>query len=224
MRSIYERALGEEFERLHPKVQRRFGFDSDDGVASIGTGTMEVVRNGGWYTLPFLYAGLVHNIMFPEEGTAVPFAIHNYAYTDDYGRETVTWVREFELPRRRRFDATMIYSEERDRIVDYLGSRQHLAVDIDVTVDEDTGGVTIETGRQRLYGLGAGVGFPRTFTGEATVREWFDEDEERFRIHVAVENPLVGTLFEYRGSFTVEWVDCETPPEFVQPSVTRRGE
>jgi hypothetical protein len=36
--SIYRRALGDDFERLHPQIQRRFGFSSDDGVASIGRG------------------------------------------------------------------------------------------------------------------------------------------------------------------------------------------
>src|SRR5262249_54307623 len=28
MRSIYERALGSDFQRLHPEIQRRFGFSS----------------------------------------------------------------------------------------------------------------------------------------------------------------------------------------------------
>jgi hypothetical protein len=56
------------------------------------------------------------------------------------GRETVTWVRTFEFgARRRRFDATMIYSEERKKVVDYLGTHQHLAVDIDLSVAPNGG-------------------------------------------------------------------------------------
>jgi hypothetical protein len=39
--SIYERALGAEFQRLHPQMQRRFGLSAEGGVASIGTGVME---------------------------------------------------------------------------------------------------------------------------------------------------------------------------------------
>ena len=38
MPSIYERALGTDFRRLHPKIQERFGFSSRDGVAAIGRG------------------------------------------------------------------------------------------------------------------------------------------------------------------------------------------
>ena len=64
----------------------------------------------------------------------MPFQIVNYAYVDAYGRETVTWVRTFQTKRPRRFDAYMILSEERGIIVDYLGTHQHLAVDIDLKV------------------------------------------------------------------------------------------
>jgi hypothetical protein len=222
VQSIYERELGDDFDALHPKIQERFGFTSEDTVACIGEGTMEIVRNGGLLTLPFLYAGTIHNVMFPEEGTAVPFTVSNYAYEDEYGRETVTWIREFETPRYRRFDARMIYSEHRDRIVDYLGTREHLAVDIDIGVHGETDGITIETGAQRLYAFGLGLPFPRLLTGEATVHEWYDDSEDRYRIAVHVDNALVGTLFEYRGHFAVDWVDCETPPDVARPKYTRK--
>ncbi|MEQ8837309.1 MAG: hypothetical protein RID07_10940 [Lacipirellulaceae bacterium] len=38
MTSIYQEVLGSDFERLHPQIQKRFGFSSADGIASIGTG------------------------------------------------------------------------------------------------------------------------------------------------------------------------------------------
>jgi hypothetical protein len=116
--SIYRRALGAEFGRLHPQIQRRFGFSSDDGLASIGHGVMEQVWHGLPYTLPFLYVGTWRRIMFPEYGRNLPFTIENYAYRDPLGRETVTWLRTFRTRRVRRFDADMIYSERRGRIVD----------------------------------------------------------------------------------------------------------
>ncbi len=40
MRSIYEHAMGSDFSRLHPQIQRRFGFSSRDNVASLGTGVV----------------------------------------------------------------------------------------------------------------------------------------------------------------------------------------
>lgn len=223
MTSIYQRALGDEFDDLHPKMQRRFGFTSEDGVAAIGRGTMAYVRNGGPYTLPFLAVGATMNTMFPEENTAVPFTIRNYAYEDAYGRETVTWLRTFRLPRERHFDAAMIYSEERDRIVDYLGERHHLAVDVDIGVS-DQGGIELTTGAQRLYAFGTGIDFPLVLSATANVHEWYDETADTYRIAVRVTNPIVGLVFEYSGSFDVEWIDCETAPDEVRPVSPTRGE
>src|SRR5436305_2124907 len=140
MKSIYERALGSDFVRLHPEIQRRFGFSSRDNIASIGTGVMEEIWHGRPYTLPFLCLGSWRRIMFPETGRNVPFQIVNYAYIDTLGRETVTWIRTFHTDSQpRRFDAYMIYSERRQCIVDYLGTHQHLAVDIDVSVASNGG-------------------------------------------------------------------------------------
>ena len=122
MTSIYQEVLGPAFERLHPQVQKRFGFSSANGVASIGTGIMEELWHGRFYTLPFLYVGTWRRIMFPERGVNVPFTIQNYAYRDHFDRETVTWIRTFQTRRSRRFDAYMIHGGQRGKIVDYLGT------------------------------------------------------------------------------------------------------
>jgi hypothetical protein len=77
MSSIYQRVLGSEFQKLHPQIQRRFGFSSDDNTASIGRGVMEELWIGRLYTLPFLYLGTWRRIMFPERGKDIPFTIEN---------------------------------------------------------------------------------------------------------------------------------------------------
>jgi hypothetical protein len=142
--------------------------------------------------------------MFPETGRNIPFTIENYAFIDSFGRETVSWVRTFESTRTRRFDAYMVYSEERGRIVDYLGSHEHLAVDIDVTVDEK-GGLRLRSGAQRFYEGSIAFDFPMALSGVADVHEWYDEQTRRFRIVVDVRNRRWGRLFGYIGSFEVEW-------------------
>lgn len=226
MTSIYQRALGANFERLHPQVQRRFGFSSADHVASVGRGVMEELWIGPWFTRPFLQLGTWRSIMFPERGRNTPFTIENYAYLDSFGRETVTWVRTFEMPsRRRRFDATMIYSEERGRIVDYLGTHQHLAVDIELSVAPN-GGLALRSGDQRFYEGRIGFRFPLAFSGVADVREWFDDGCGRFRIEVDVRNRIWGPLFGYRGAFDVEWLECppERVPQHVKPLREERRE
>ena len=204
MSSIYEQALGLEFERLHPQIQRRFGLTSESGMAAIGRGVMDEVWHGPPYTLPFLYVGTWRRIMFPERAHNVPFTIENYAYRDRLGRETVTWLRTFETARRRRFDAYMIYSAKRNCIMDYLGSHQHLAVDIQVSVDE-RGGVHLRSGEQRFYEGSIAFRFPMLFSGIADVHEWYDDATEDFRISVRVVNRTWGPLFGYQGRFRVEW-------------------
>jgi hypothetical protein len=204
MSSIYQRALGSDFDRLHPEIQRRFGFSSPDQIAAVGRGVMEEVWRGYPYTLPFLYLGTWRRIMFPETGRNIPFTIENYAFIDDFGRETVSWVRTFASRRQRRFDAYMIYSEERRAIVDYLGSHEHLAVDIDLSVDAE-GGLRLRSGAQRFYEGPIAFGFPMLLSGIAEVREWYDERARCFRIVVDVRNKTWGHLFGYRGQFTVEW-------------------
>lgn len=218
MTSIYQRALGSDFNRLHPEIQRRFGFSSADNVAAVGRGVMEEVWKGRFYTLPFLYIGTWRRIMFPETGRNIPFTIENYAFVDRFGRETVTWLRTFESSRTRRFDAYMIYSEARGRIIDYLGSHEHLAVDIDLTVDQQ-GGLCLRSGAQRFYEGVIGFPFPMVFSGVADVREWYDEKIQRFRIRVHVHNSVWGPLFGYHGSFEVEWVKVDPggPPDRIMP-------
>ena len=90
MKSIYEQVLGADFHRLHPQIQRRFGFSSSDGIASIGRGVMDEIWKGRFYTEPFLRVGSWRRIMFPETGRHIPFTIENYAFVDQFGRETVS--------------------------------------------------------------------------------------------------------------------------------------
>lgn len=226
MTSIYQQVLGADFCRLHPKIQERFGFGSQDKLAAIGTGTMERLWHGAAYTLPFLYVGSWRRIMFPEQGVHVPFTIQNYAYVDSFGRETVTWIRTFEARKTRRFDATMIYSEQRGLIVDYLGTHQHLAVDIHLSVDEQTGGLRLRSGDQRLYEGAIGFRFPMLFSGVADVCEWYDDQAQSYRIKVDVSNARWGPLFGYEGAFNVEWksVDAGEVPSDVKPLREERRE
>ena len=223
VKSIYQIALGDEFDRLHPSIRERFGFSSVDRVASIGRGVMERIWHGRFYTLPFLYVGTWRRIMFPESAHNVPFQIENYAYVDRYGRETVTWLRTFETRRRRRFDAYMIYSTQRRRIVDYLGTHQHLAVDIDLKAGEN-GGLCLRSGEQRFYEGALAFRFPRLFSGVADVCEWFDDNSGRFRIEVKVTNKVWGPLFGYRGWFDVERVTINESPASAKPVREERRE
>jgi hypothetical protein len=127
-------------------------------------------------------------------------------------------VRTFRGKKVRRFDAYMIYSEQRQRIVDYLGSHQHLAVDLELSVNTN-GGLQIRSGDQRFYEGLIGFRFPMLFSGIADVCEWYDDKNQCFRIEVSATNRTWGKLFGYTGQFHVEWrpVTPETIPVEILP-------
>jgi len=213
--SIFARAMGPDFDLLHPMMQRRFGVGLDEGEACVGRGVMTEIRRGPWWTVPFLQIGKLRNILVPTVGANVPFAIWNSPYVDPFGRETVTFVREYDVRGRpARFDATMILHE--GRVVDYLGTHQHLAVDLDLTVDQD-GGLLLRSGEQRFYEGPVGFRFPMLFSGRATLRERFDDADGRFHVDMRVDNDQFGFLFGYRGSFTCEWMPASDAPTHVFP-------
>lgn len=207
--------MGDDFVRLHPMLQKRFGMGLDAGYACVGHSRMAEIRRGPWWTVPFLHIGKIRNILIPEVGHDVPLTIENYPYRDPYGRETVTFVREFRVKGKRpsRFDATMVWSRDRQRIIDYLGTHQHLAVDLDMAAEPD-GSLLLTTHAQRLYeGRWLGFSFPMMFSGKAVLRESWDEEQQVFRIHLEVRNPVFGFLFGYTGTFT-----CEFPPATDAPA------
>ncbi|KIS26002.1 hypothetical protein TV39_18455 [Arthrobacter sp. SPG23] len=203
MASIFELALGPDFNRLHPMLQQRFGVDAGAGYACVGRGVFSEVRRGAWWTVPFLRLGAYRNILFPDQGEDVPFTIENYPYIDSFGRPTVTFVRTLELPRakHRRFDATMVYSPDTGRIIDYLGTHQHLATGLVLEVLPD-GSLHLQSTDQRFYEGFIGFTLPPALTGTAELYENFDDARGVFTIQMQVRNPALGFLFGYRGEFT----------------------
>lgn len=205
MTGVFERALGADFAALHPRVRERLALSAGRGM--IGHGVMDRVWRGPGFTRPFLRLGATRHILFPDRGRNVPFTIENYPYVDQYGRETVSFVRTFEFPeRRRRFDAQMLYSARRG-LVDYLGTHQHLVVDLAVTTRPD-GGFRIRSGGFRFRAGPLRGNLPRVLTAAARVDEWFDDASGLFRVEVAVVHPGFGPIFGYEGSFAARFVDA----------------
>jgi hypothetical protein len=216
MTCIFEAALGPDFARLSPMMQKRFSVGLDSGFACIGTGVMSRIRRGPWWVVPFLYIGKLRNILVPDVGENVPFTIENYPYLDPFGRETVTFVREYRLRKKpSRFDATMILHD--GRVVDYLGTHQHLAVDLYLSVDDD-GSLRLTSGAQRFYeGPLVGFRFPMVFSGRARLRESYDDSAGVYRIRMEIHNPVFGFLFGYEGEFTCQFVPAVDAPERLKP-------
>jgi hypothetical protein len=168
-----------------------------------------------WWTLPFLYLGKLRNILIPRVGRNVPFVIKHYPYRDPYGRETITFVREYRIRSRpSRFDATMIV--ENGRLIDYLGTHQHLAVDLDLQVTSD-GSLLLTTHAQRFYEGPVGFRFPLLFSGQATLHESYDDAAEVYRVKLEVNNRAFGFLFGYEGQFQCEFLPAVDAPAELKP-------
>ena len=227
MASIFELALGNDFHRLHPMLQKRFGVDTEAGYACVGRGTFSEGRRGAWWTVPFLQLGAYRNILFPDQGKNIPFTIENYPYIDGFGRPTVTFVRTLELTnsKRRRFDATMVHSNDTGGIVDYLGTHQHLATDLALEVMAD-GSLHLQSAAQRFYEGFAAFEFPAVCTGTADLYESFDDDRGVFTIQMQVRNPILGFLFGYGGEFTCTYPALQNGgiPEHLKPVREERRE
>ncbi|MFF3333795.1 DUF4166 domain-containing protein [Streptomyces sp. NPDC002888] len=205
--SIFRTVMGADFDRLHPQLQRRFSVGLASGEACTGRGVMDRIWHGRAFVKPFLALGSIRNILVPRAGRNVPFVIENVPYTDTFGRETVTFVRTFDLPgRSRRFDAQMVLSLKGDRVLDYLGTHQHLASDLHFRAEAD-GSLLIRSGEHRFREGVVDVRVPELIGATAEVRESYDDAAGRFRIRVRVENRYFGPLFGYEGSFTATYAD-----------------
>lgn len=208
--SIFRTAMGADFDRLHPELRRRFSVGLAGGEACTGHGVMERIWHGRGFVKPFLALGGTRNILVPRAGRNVPFMIENVPYADTFGRETVSFVRTFDLPGRpRRFDAQMVLSPKGDRVLDYLGTHQHLASDLHLSAEPD-GSLLIRSGEHRFREGPVDVRVPELIGADAEVRESYDDSTGRFRIRVRVENRRFGPLFGYEGTFRATYTDVRT--------------
>ncbi|MFG2884950.1 DUF4166 domain-containing protein [Streptomyces sp. NPDC048297] len=203
--SMFRTVMGDDFDRLHPRLRRRFSVGLAGGEACTGRGVMHRIWHGPAFVRPFLALGTTRNILVPEAGRNVPFVIENVPYADTFGRETVSFVRTFDLPgRSRRFDAQMVLSPKGDRILDYLGTHQHLASELHFAAEPD-GSLLIRSGEHRFREGPVDIRVPELVGATAEVRESYDDAAGRFRIRVRVVNRYFGPLFGYEGSFTASY-------------------
>lgn len=210
MTSVYESALGDDFEKLHPRLRERYGFDSGDGVAHVGRGRMERVESNP-IARPILALLARRDLPFPETGRDVPFSTRTDTFEDADGNETLVLLRGFEVGRDRRFDARMTYDPERGCVVDALGRAGRLVTELHPSVGED-GALLIRAGRQWLRAGGRSWPVPRLLRASVDVEEGYDDAADRYLIDVTVTSPLIGFVFGYSGTFTAERVSCDAVP------------
>jgi hypothetical protein len=129
--SVYQRVLGDEFDRLAPELRAYFSAPPADSVGR-GHGVYEVAGSHKRWLAP-LFAFLAwRRILFPELGYGVPFTVTNIPGPG----EGLSSRREFHLPgRERQMHDTMHVVD--GSLHDFLGRRGGLEVRLRPTVGDD---------------------------------------------------------------------------------------
>ncbi|EMY33508.1 hypothetical protein D477_014406 [Arthrobacter crystallopoietes BAB-32] len=207
--SVYQLALGPEFGRLQPEVQRYFSLaasGTDDGGTwvGVGTGVFEVAGCPRLSLRPLLRLAALDRSLFPDYGRDVPFRIENRPGRDVKGRPSLTAIRTLEFPQRTRTMEDITYWDAASRagggLVDVLGRSRLLRTRLECSVGAD--------GRMRLSSRGAAlaagplsVPLPLLLDAAAFTEQWWDRAAGLFRIRTKVLQRQLGTVLEYEGSF-----------------------
>lgn len=216
-RSVSELILGDEIAQLHPQLRRYFG-PIPAGHEGRGRGVYSWAGPRHRVLRP-VFAWLAwRRILFPERGRDVPFTVVNTRS----GAGALSARREFEFPRVTRImEDTMCVVRGKggaSRLVDRLGRRRGLEVDLELDVHE--GGVRMRSTRLgvrlnvpvlRKHGRARGreavlrprtlrVPLPRIVTMTLDERAHPSEDG-RQRVDVRLRAPLLGDVFRYVGDF-----------------------
>ena len=161
MTSVVRAALGPAFEDLHPKVQWRFGLSSADSACQFGVGVMEEMTHSALVPPPVLWLGGRRGLFPAGKATDVPFTVANYAYVDDIGRETLSFVRRFSFVGKAQGMNSVMVTPARtsgrsapasDVALDYLGYHSDMVVQTRCSVEPD-GVLLLESGAPRVLGV-----------------------------------------------------------------------
>ncbi|NMH73596.1 DUF4166 domain-containing protein [Bacillus sp. RO2] len=197
--TIYQELLGEDFQRLHPKLQDRYALPM--GKPFYGVGTMLKVRAGSPWLKPFLTLSARWQFLFPESGRDVPFTIKNTCRSLPSGEAEIYWERTFYFEKiSRNFNAYMTMDPKRKVVKDYLGEPHLFYSDLKMSVTPE-GRMQIRSGSQRFLVGKREIPIPRLLEGVVAVEEGYDDVREVFTIQVEIRNRMVGRVMAYEGEF-----------------------
>ncbi len=198
--TIYQTLLGEDYKRLHPKLQQRYALPLNQTFSA--KGVMHSIQSGAKWMRPFYIVAAKFKFLFPESGKDVPFTISNICRQLPNGELEVKWERTFFMSKKtRHFDARMTVDPVKKVVKDYLGSPALFYSDLLFSVTRE-GKLVIRSGAQRFVMSKLECKIPKMLEGHVIVEEGFDDSKNVFTIHVYIHNPLLGRLMMYAGEFT----------------------
>jgi hypothetical protein len=144
------------------------------------------------------------NTLFPETGQDVPAQMIVRNYRTDDGLPWQTWERTFDFGQvRRRFNARVTFDPRRGQALEHTGPGGRLEAPWRVELvggrmTIDAADVSLRIGRVR-------VPLPRVLSVAVRAIQTTDPaTPDRIHIDLSLENPLLGPVFGYEGTFQVE--------------------
>lgn len=195
---LFQQALGEDWERLHPVVRKHYDLTPGQDQEITLQGIMHEVDHA-WFAKLILLAGRVFGALIPHKGNNVATTVRNW--TESHDVLNMHWHRTFFFPGSRPivFASRMAYLGGNE-IIEYvrfgLGIRMRLSVLAGVLVYEsrgyqwDVGGISIRIPDWLLLGSGR-------------VTECGLSDNE-FRMAFQMHHPIFGKTFSYTGNFFIQ--------------------
>jgi hypothetical protein len=205
--SPYELVLGEEIERLHPRLRGYFG-EIPPGHHGRGVGVFERVGTPRRWLWPLLWLLQSRGVLFPGWHRDVPFVVVNLPGVNAGGRPTVAAARHFAFTKGERVMRDSIEADgpltagERPLLIDHLGRPRLIEAGLDARVVDGalrmrSTAVAVRLGRLR-------VPMPAVIAPSVTLVERFDAGTDSQHVSVELSAPLLGRLYEYSGSFLYE--------------------
>lgn len=198
--SPYRAVLGDELDRLHPRL--RPYFEAIPPTAhGFGRGVFDTVGTPRRWLWPALWVAARTGVAFPVWERDVAFTVVNRPVVSADGQPAVAAERTFGL---RSGERTMVdeIGVVAGAIVDRLGRPERIVARFEARVVD---------GGLRLSSTAVGVRFgrvririPRFAAPRVELSERFDAERDVQRVSIVVEVPLIGRLYEYAGDFRYE--------------------
>lgn len=192
--SPYARALGERMQHLHPVLQRYFS-TVPAGSVGLGEGVFEVVGTPRRWLWPVLWLLQQRGVVFAGWQQAVPFHIVNRTV----GGSAVS-LRTFETEHLAWTMSDAVSLTPAGTLVDRIGAPATVAAALRIDVAD--GALTLTSSRVGLRVGHLRITIPRCVAPVVRVTECFDDADGRQHVAATIDVPLLGRVYEYRGSFT----------------------
>ena len=198
--SPYRVVLGDELDRLHPRLRAYFSA-IPAGSEGRGSGTFDVAGTPRRWLWPVFWVLGAQGLLFAAWERDVPFVVVNRPVVDAAGRVAIRATREFDFARGLRTMVDAITATD-GGLVDYLGRAGRYEASLAGTVVN--GELHLRSTRMRLRIGGRWWALPAFFAPTVALTERFDDGTDRQRVSVILSAPVLGKLYEYSGSFSYE--------------------